>query len=116
MTDSLELIPFPDGKRIQEKGLKLYPSGVMTTWNDEIFPGLTYTLKEMETIANAGFYWDKTNQSVGNDILDDLTLPDGFIAQADGSLYYRALDLTCYPNGFVATSDGWIISEDKYSF
>ena len=88
----------------------------MTTWNDQIFPGLTYTLREMEDIASAEFYWDKGNKFFGNDILDNLLLPDGFIAQADGSLYFQYLDLTCYPDGFVATSDGWVISEDKYAF
>jgi hypothetical protein len=97
-----------NGTVITDKGYKWYPSGVVTTPKDEVFPtratnypNLTKILSEKDGFVNVK--------------LSQKDLPSNFYFRSDGALV-APNGLIAYPNGWVATPDGFIAFRKKMTF
>lgn len=99
---------FTNGTLITDKGYKWYPSGIVTTPNDEVFPTRASNIEQFiaKFTADDGFV---------NEALKLADLPAGFKFRADGALV-APIGLIAYSDGWVVTSDGFVVSSQKMTF
>ena len=97
-----------NGTVITSKGFKWYPSGVVTTPNDEVLP-----LKAPS--INQFIFLFQDDDTFKNSELNQALLPEGYSVREDGALV-SPIGLIAYPNGYVVTSDGFVTSLKKQTF
>jgi len=99
---------YTNGTVITDQGYKWYPSGIVTTPNDEVFTIRATTIEQ---------FIDKTKEDDGfvNQALSRSDVPADFTFRADGALI-APNGLIAYPDGWVATPDGFVASLTKMTF
>jgi hypothetical protein len=91
-----------------DKGFKWYPSGIVTTPNDEVFPNKATNIEQFISKFT-------TSDGFINKELKTADLPAGFTFRSDAALV-APIGLIAYPDGWVVTPDGFVVSTQKMTF
>ena len=91
-----------------DKGFKWYPSGIVTTPNDEVFPNKATNIEQfISKFTTSDGFINKEPKTAD--------LPAGFTFRSDAALV-APIGLIAYPDGWVVTPDGFVVSTQKMTF